>query len=178
MWRRGRCLGISAALVSNNFSWLRTPGVICTTFSGSGNIKPSQLRWLLKVEILGEQGPQSHLKKWNSGVRLEKGVWQIAVPCKHQDKATTQSRSMCGPHCRRKGPFSEASAIMKEYWGGGLPRLEVAQLTCTSMKGPTGLGQPPTAGALLPILIHSKSILFAHTARLLQSPLLPFHAIK
>ncbi|TNN67075.1 hypothetical protein EYF80_022721 [Liparis tanakae] len=56
-----------------------------------------------EVQILGEQGPQSHVKKWTGGVRLERGVWRIAVPCKHQDKGATQQRSMCGPRCRRRG---------------------------------------------------------------------------
>lgn len=130
------------------------------------------------AEIWGEQGPKSHLKKWNSGVWLEQDVWQIAVPCKHQDNGTTEPHHVWAQCSRRAFQWSKRDTEGPLGWGGGAAEAGGGTAHLHLREGPTGLGQPPTAGALLPILIHSKSILFARTARLLQSPLLPFHAIK
>lgn len=102
------CLRISAALVSTISHGFKTPGVICTTFPGSAIIKRCRLRWPHGRRYEVSRAP-NHLKKWNSGVGLEQDVWQIAVPCKHQDNGRTESHTTCGPSAVG-GLFNEASA--------------------------------------------------------------------
>lgn len=93
---RYRRFRISAALVSNNFTWFKTPGVICTTFFGAQETSnPPKLRWPPEVEVLNEQGLRSHLKKWNSRVRLGQGpCGKSLFPVNIKIRGTTQSRSV------------------------------------------------------------------------------------
>lgn len=99
-----------------------------------------------KLEILGEQGPQSHLKKWNSGVRLEQGArGKSLFPVNIKIRGRVRTAPCVGPS-EVGAAFQAGKCDNEGIPGRGLPRLEVAQLTCTSTKGLGAWGSlPPPA---------------------------------